>query len=79
MNPTKTKDPAAYNAWKAFHECSINHKGSSGAKEIIGAQMIFKRSVEKHNLYYTSFYGDGDSKLYSSVKNICGTKKDVTK
>ena len=47
--------------------------------EKIGAINIFKRSVEKHGLYYTLFYGDGDSKCYTAVKNIYGPNKPVTK
>ena len=31
---------------------------------------MFKRSVEENNLQYTGFYGDGDSKSLSEVKNI---------
>ena len=35
-----------------------------------GAIRIFKISFEMHGLYYTKFFGDGDSKSYSSVKDI---------
>ena len=35
-----------------------------------GATKIFRRSVEKHGIYYTSFYGDGDSKSYPAVKEV---------
>ena len=38
--------------------------------ETAGATKIFGRSVEKHGLYYTSFYGDGDSKAYPAVKEV---------
>ena len=33
-----------------------------------GARRIWSRSIEKHNLRYTDFYGDGDSKGYDAVK-----------
>ena len=44
--------------------------------ETAGATKIFGRSVEKHGLYYTSFYGDGDSKAYQQSKKCT---KMVTK
>ena len=34
------------------------------------ADCIFRRSVELHNLRYTEFCGDGDSKSYSRVKDV---------
>ena len=48
--------------------------------ETAGATKIFGRSVEKHGLYYTSFYGDGDSKAYPAVKGVYKEdNKTVTK
>ena len=47
--------------------------------ETAGAKKIFEASVEKHKLYYTSFYGDGDSKAYPAVKNVYEPDKPVTK
>ena len=38
--------------------------------EVEGAKRIFGRSVEKHGVRYSEFYGDGDSKSFHSVKNI---------
>ena len=38
--------------------------------EVAGATTIFGRSMEKHNLRYTHFYGDRDSKSYEKVKNL---------
>lgn len=35
-----------------------------------GADRIFRSSVEQHNLRYTEFYGDGDSKSYNRVKGV---------
>ena len=57
--------------WKESHiNCKANFKGSAPAMEPEGAIRIFKRSFEMHGLYYTKFFGDGDSKSYSSVKDI---------
>ncbi len=36
---------------------------------------MFKRSVEKHGLHYTRFFGDGDSNSFQRVEDIhedCG-------
>ena len=33
------------------------------------AEKIFKQSVTGHSLYYTSFYGDGDSKAFPAVES----------
>ncbi|GBN55278.1 hypothetical protein AVEN_112467-1 [Araneus ventricosus] len=62
---------------KCDHECS-NYKGSSGNMESVGAFRIFERSVMKQELQYTEYYGDGDSKAFSKVKDIYG-EDTVTK
>ena len=38
--------------------------------ELEGAKRMFARSIEKHNLQYTDFYGNGDSKSHPAVENI---------
>ena len=48
-------------------DCKASHKGSAPAMEPEGAVQMFGRSLEKHGLHYTWFYGDGDSKSSSSV------------
>ena len=47
--------------------------------EKVSAEKIFKQSVTKHSLYYTSFYGDGDSKAFPAVENAYGPEKPVKK
>ena len=47
--------------------------------EIAGATKIFNSSKENHGLYYTFFYGDGDSKAYPAVKDIYGPNKLIKK
>ena len=79
MKPLKISDPQKFETWKASHKCGLNYKGSSPAMEKEGVIHIYKNSVEKHGLYYTSFYGDGDSKSYTAVKNIYGPCKPVKK
>eukprot|EP00794_Sanderia_malayensis_P002423 gene2423-2792_t len=63
---TRTNDPG-YAAWYAHHACQSNHNRSAGAMESAGAVMMFRRSIEKHQLRYTSYIGDGDSSSYGDV------------
>ena len=65
------KESFEYKEWAANHHdvCCINHRGSSGSMEGKGAAMIFKRSIEKRNLMYTHFIGDGDSSCFGSVSD----------
>ena len=61
MQAIKAIDPQAYGKLNAAHKCGLNCKGSSPAIGTVRAEKIFKQSVTKRNLYYTSFYVDGDS------------------
>jgi hypothetical protein len=64
------KNSKEYREWKAKHtKCNANYRGSAPAMEPEGALRMFERSVEENNLRYTDFYGDGDSKSFSEVKN----------
>ena len=42
---------------------------ASPGMETARSTKIFSSSKEKHGLYYTSFYGDGDCKVYLAVKD----------
>ncbi|XP_066932065.1 uncharacterized protein [Clytia hemisphaerica] len=79
MKSVKTTDPQRYDAWKASHKCGLNFKGSSPAMEKEGAINIYNNSTKKHGLYYTSFFGDGDSKSFTAVQNTYGPRKPVKK
>jgi len=68
----KDEDQPAYDEWKATHKCKFNYNGSSGGMEKEGAKRIWERSCEKHDLQYTEFYGDGDSKAFDIVKDTYG-------
>ena len=73
-------NPKLYEVWKLSHKCNLNYKGSSPAMGTAGATKILGRSVEKHGIYYTSFYGDGGSKAYPAVKEVYkDDNKTVTK
>ena len=75
MKSIEKSDPQQYNKWKSVHVCNQNYIGSSPNMEKVGAITIFGRSLERHNLYYTTFYGDGDSKAYPAVKDTYGPYK----
>ncbi|GFW90966.1 uncharacterized protein TNCV_1758401 [Trichonephila clavipes] len=48
-------------------ECSANYFGNSEGMEVEGALRIFNRSEVLHNLRYTQYLGDEDSKAYKVV------------
>ena len=54
------------------HDCSINHAGSAGSMEIAGVLQCFKQSVHLHNLCYTNYIGDSNSKSYLEVVKTNG-------
>jgi len=50
-----------------MHSCDINHDKSSGAMESVGAVEIFKSSIQKYNLIYDEYLGDGDTSSFKDV------------
>ena len=54
----------------ATGDCDINFDGSSPAMEAEGASIIWRRSIELHNLRYKWMVSDGDSKAFSTVENV---------
>eukprot|EP00795_Rhopilema_esculentum_P005796 gene5796-11088_t len=63
------KNSKEYQDFKEKHiGCKASYRVSAPAMEPEGAVHMFSRSIEKHGLYHTKFYGDGDSKSYLSVK-----------
>ena len=67
--PLKKTDHLAFEEWKMSDVCKLNHSSSAGNMEPVGAKRIWERSLQKKNLRYTSFYGNGDSKSFSTIKN----------
>ena len=63
---------AAYDAWHLDHEpsCQINTNVSSPSMETEAVKRIWSRSLEQHNLRYTTYIGDGDSKGHSAVREM---------
>uniref|UniRef100_A0A1B6K2H0 Mutator-like transposase domain-containing protein n=1 Tax=Homalodisca liturata TaxID=320908 RepID=A0A1B6K2H0_9HEMI len=54
---------------KQQHEaiCSANYQGSSGGMESAGALAIFHRSVNKYNVRYLEYLGDGDTNSFKTI------------
>ena len=65
----KLNNPVAYDEWKNNHICKYNYKGTAGNMEPVGAKRIWERSEEKHKLRYIEFYGDGDTKSFTTVQD----------
>ena len=78
MEKIKATNINQYNMLKANHKCNMNYSGSSPNMEKVGALKLYGNSIDK-GLYYTSFYGDGDSKSYTAVKDFYGPMKPVKK
>lgn len=59
-----------YRCWKARHadHCTKNHAGSSGSMEKEIIKDIFCSSVEKHQLRYTRYIGDGDTNSFKALE-----------
>ena len=65
----KKTDSLAFEEWKTPHVCQLNHSDFAGNMEPVGAKRIWERRLQKNKLQYTSFYGDSDSKSFSTIKN----------
>ena len=48
----------------------MNYEGSASSMEPAGALKIFQRSIKNRGLSYIQYYGDGNNKSYSTVKNV---------
>ena len=66
----KDVDPDRYPSVMNDHGCTATHDGTAPAMEPSGIKAIFNRSIEKTQLRYTEFYGDGDSKGHASIESI---------
>ncbi|CAF1154630.1 unnamed protein product [Rotaria sordida] len=65
----KKSNPVKYNDVIRSHKCEKNYNKSSGTIEADAVLNMFKRSVSKYGIYYTSYVGDGDSKTFASLSN----------
>ena len=55
--------------WRSDHLINFgkNYDGSAGSMEPRGIEISYRTSVQKYNLQYTGYLGDGDSKSFSRV------------
>ena len=67
-------DDERFQEWRREHlasgECDINFNGSSPAMEAEGASILWRRSIEIHNMRYKWMVSDGDSKAFNTVENV---------
>ncbi|GFU78067.1 uncharacterized protein TNCV_553201 [Trichonephila clavipes] len=58
-----------YNKWQRAHKisCRKNYSGSVGKMEVDGMLRIFNRSEKLHNLKYSNYIGDGDTKTFNAL------------
>ncbi|KAH7976933.1 hypothetical protein HPB52_021746 [Rhipicephalus sanguineus] len=61
-------DDASYEEWKANHECQKNTDKKAGEMEVEAGVVLFKRSLVKHSLQYTTVLSDGDSRTFLALK-----------
>ena len=68
----KESSPESYKLWYDTHKpfCHKNVGGSRQSMEPEAAKIIWGRSVEKNQLCYSTFIGDGDSKSYQKVVSM---------
>ena len=70
-NKKKNIDPTSpeFLDWWETHQadCDCNYDGTSGDMEKEGALRIWRRSVHKYKLRYTSMIADGDSSTYPTI------------
>ena len=61
-----------FDSWYEEHEenCACNHTGSAGKMEVDGIIEMFTRSEELHDVKYTNYIGDGDTKTFKSLLEI---------
>ena len=66
------ENPDIYKLWFESHKqnCQKNFSGSSQSMEPEAAKIIWSRSISKHQLCYSTFIGDGDSKSYQQVVSM---------
>lgn len=65
----KKLDTCDYDEWHKTHAdvCKANHEGSSGKMEVDAVIEMFHRSKDLHDLKYSSYIGDGDSKTFKGI------------
>ncbi|GFO31768.1 hypothetical protein PoB_005827300 [Plakobranchus ocellatus] len=77
----KRETPHCYEQWRQEHiekgECTINFEGSSGMMEVWAAEVLWGRSVQRHNLCYTTMVSDGNSKAFNKLLEVQPYSPDI--
>lgn len=63
------KNTDEYAEWAESHvgECAVNHYGSAGKMEVDAVVEMFRRSKTLHQVIYSYYIGDGDSKTFKGI------------
>ncbi|KAH8038370.1 hypothetical protein HPB51_001484 [Rhipicephalus microplus] len=64
----KEGDPS-YAAWKEHHHFQKNSDKKAREMEVEAALILFRRSLERHNLRYTTVHCDGDRRSYLALQD----------
>ena len=57
----------------------MNYEGSAPSMKPAGALKIFQCSIKNRGLSYIQYYGDGNNKSYSTVKNVYKPCSEIKK
>ena len=72
-------DPLAFKLWRESHECKMNYEGSAPSMEPAGALKILQRSINNGGCVTFTIMVMGDSKSYSTVKNVYKPPYEIEK
>ncbi|XP_077493058.1 uncharacterized protein LOC144104115 [Amblyomma americanum] len=61
-------DSEGYAEWKATHQCQKNSDSKAGHMEVEAGLILFRRSLERHGLHYTTILCDGDSRTFTAIQ-----------
>lgn len=63
------EDTEEYAEWAENHkeECAVNHDGYAGKMEVDAVIEMFWRSETLHQVKYTDYIGNGDSKTFKGI------------
>ena len=77
VNGYGTRD---FDKWYEEHKpnCEVNHEGSSSSMEVVGTERIWRRSIAKNRLHYTTITSDGDSKAFNNLVAVEPYGPDVS-
>ncbi|GFU92963.1 uncharacterized protein TNCV_2081091 [Trichonephila clavipes] len=68
-----------YNKCQRAHKTSCKKNYSTGKMEVDGMLRIFNRSEKLHNLRYSNYIGDGDTKTFNAIRCNSTSVKEMRK